>query len=137
MKFRKLAMALSLLTFSAIAITSEAADRADRRQIRQRARIQNGLQSDEITKGEAHRLRQSARAVRRAEHRIEKDGVVTDKEKARLEKMQDARSRQIYRVKHNDNKPGQNNQTPVDNSANAPIPSPEPAVSSPTAPESQ
>ncbi len=83
---------------------AEARDRVDRRQTRQNARVYDGKQSGEITDQEAARLRHSKRIVRRAENRAESDGVVTDAEKVALEKMQDARSKQIHRIKSNDKK---------------------------------
>ncbi len=118
MNTTKIALAaIGLLLVTGLANSAEARDRADRRQGRQNHRVHDGIRSDEITKGEAARLRESKRAIRRTEKRVESDGVVTDKEKARLEKKQDARSRQIYRLKHNDKK---DSQTP------APIPPPAP-----------
>ena len=93
---------LGLLLVSTLGITAEARDRADRRQVRQAERVHDGKDSGEITPAEAQRLRESKRVIRRTEKRVEADGVVTPKEKALLEKEQDARSRQINRLKHND-----------------------------------
>lgn len=101
---------LGTLALSSVFATSEAEarDRVDRRQTRQNARVAEGKQSGEITEGEAARLRHTKRVVRRNEKRAEADGIVTDAEKARLEKMQDARSQQIHRLKHNE----KTNETP-------------------------
>ena len=93
---------LGLLLVSALGNTAEARDRVDRRQARQSARVHQGKESGEITPAEAARLRESNRIVRRTEKRAEADGVVTPNEKAHLEREQDARSRQINRLKHND-----------------------------------
>ena len=99
----KIALAsIGLLLFTALTSSAEARDRVDRRQGRQSHRVHEGMKSGEITDGEAARLRASKRAVRRTEKRVESDGVVTGKEEARLENKQDARSRQIHRIKHND-----------------------------------
>lgn len=87
-----------------ISVTSaHARDRVDNRQIRQQARIHAGKESGEITQNEAARLRISKREIRRLERRAEADGNVTPDEAARLERRQDARSRQIHRLKNNDN----------------------------------
>ncbi len=103
MNKRKIALAsIGLLLVTGLTASAEARDRADRRQGRQNHRVHDGIKSGEITNGEAARLRESKRAVRRTEKRVESDGVVTAKEKARLEHKQDARSRQINRLKHND-----------------------------------
>lgn len=93
---------LSLLFVSTLGITAEARERGDRRQVRQAERVHQGKESGQITPAEASRLRESKRDVRRTEKRAEADGVVTSKEKAHIEREQDARSRQINRIKHND-----------------------------------
>jgi len=96
-----------ILATAATVRSSEAnAARRDVRQARQHARIHQGVQSDELTRGEAHRVRKNQRRINRLENRAENDGVVTATEKARLENAQDRASRQIYRLKHNDNQRG-------------------------------
>jgi hypothetical protein len=77
------------------------AARHDRRQNRQGARIHQGVNSGELTKGEAHRARSQQRKIKRMENRMEADGM-TPKEAARLEKAQDKASKNIYDMKHND-----------------------------------
>lgn len=104
----RLLLGTVILTSAFVTSEAEARDRVDRRQTRQNVRVQEGKQSGEITEGEAARLRHTKRVVRRSEKRAEADGVVTDAEKARLEKMQDTRSQQIHRLKHND----KTNETP-------------------------
>ncbi len=80
---------------------STATPRVDRREARQRARIAQGVQSGQLTAGEAARLRAGQRRVHRIEHRAKADGVVTPRERARLERGQDRQSRAIHRLKHN------------------------------------
>ncbi len=99
-------MKTSILSVLAILISvtsAHARDRVDNRQTRQQARIHAGKESGEITQSEAARLRMSKREIRRLERRAEADGNVTAGEAARLERRQDARSRQIHRLKNNDN----------------------------------
>jgi len=97
----------SLLIALAVTITFAEAARRDNRQARQQSRIQQGVKSGELTKGEAAKARAQQRGVRRAERRAEADGEVTDAEKARIEKRQDRASKTIHRLKHNDRKRGE------------------------------
>jgi hypothetical protein len=97
---RLIVIAGLLAALTALAGTAEAA-RVDRRQARQHARIVQGVRSGELTRGEVARLRAGQRHVRRAEFRAERDGVLTPRERARLEWQQDRQSRAIHRLKHN------------------------------------
>jgi hypothetical protein len=95
-----LGLALALTTFSN---SAEARSREDRRQTRQSVRIQEGRASDDLTRTELKQTRKSGKAIRRAERRFENnDGEIGAKEAKALENMQDARSRQIQRLKNND-----------------------------------
>jgi len=87
---------LSTLIFAQMA----QADRVDRRQHRQRARIYEGVKSGELTREEAKKLRAGERHLRRMERRAKADGEVSDKEAARLERTQDRLSDRIYKEKH-------------------------------------
>ena len=98
----RIVLASSLLISTAWAQVSEARDRHDRRQGAQRARVHDGRESGELTRGELRRVRQSGAVVRRAERRAQADGQVSESEAQRLERLQDRRSRQIHRLKHND-----------------------------------
>ncbi len=93
-----LAVAFSLPAF---------AGREDRRQIRQRARVHEGVRDGDLTRQEAAKLRAGQRHVRRLERRAEKDGVVTAEEKARLEKAQDRQSEKIEKEKHDEQTRGE------------------------------
>jgi hypothetical protein len=94
-----------LASFTSI---SAMADRHDRRQVRQGARIHQGMKGGELTQGEAGKMKRTQARIRRKERKFEADGVVTPQEKAKLEKMQDRANKQIHKLKHNDNKPGEN-----------------------------
>ena len=86
------------------AFTAEARSntpRVDRRELRQHARIQQGVRSGELTRGEAWRLRAGQSHVRRMERRAKFDGRLTPRERARLDRAQDRQSRRIFRLKHN------------------------------------
>lgn len=91
------------LTTTAISGLAEARGREDRRQTRQSVRIQEGRASGELTKVEMKKLRASGKAIKQAEKRFENnDGEIGEKEAKALEAMQDARSKQIHRLKHDD-----------------------------------
>lgn len=94
------AMALTMLT-AAVASAHAATPRVDQRQANQRARIQQGVRSGELTRGEASRLRAGQRHVNRVERRAKADGVVTGRERAHLNHAQNVQSRHIARLKHN------------------------------------
>ena len=89
--------ALSAITAQAQTLTP----RVDRRELRQHERIQQGVRSGELTRGEASRLRAGQRHVDRLEQRAERNGVVTSRERARLDRAQDRQSRRIWKLKHN------------------------------------
>lgn len=98
---------VALLGLAAISFTSiensQARGREDRRQTRQSARIHEGRATGDLTRAEMRQVHRSGKAVRHAEKRFENnDGQIGEKEAKVLENMQDARSKQIYRLKHND-----------------------------------
>ncbi len=83
-------------------MTSEA--QVDQRQENQGKRIEQGVQSGELTEKEQHRLERKQRNIEKAQKRAEADGTVDDQEKRRLKRMQNRASREIYRKKHNERK---------------------------------
>jgi hypothetical protein len=88
-----------LAAFASLAVAGTPV--VNKRQVRQHARIAQGVASGELTKGEAVRLRAGQRHLRRQERRARSDGVVTARERVRLQHMQNRESRTIYRLKHN------------------------------------
>lgn len=72
----------------------------DQRQDYQQNRIEQGIQSGQITRSEAYRLEQGERAIDRAQARARADGVVTQQERNRIERMTDREGREIYRQSH-------------------------------------
>ena len=73
----------------------------DWREHRQQERIYQGVRSGQITPGEYARLEREQAHIRRAEARMKSDGVLTRNERARLARMENKASRDIYRAKHN------------------------------------
>jgi hypothetical protein len=72
----------------------------DARQQNQRERIVNGVQNGELTKRETRRLAAGQVHLNRVERRAEADGVVTARERARLQHEANQQSRRIHRQKH-------------------------------------
>ena len=75
--------------------------RIDRREVKQHARIHQGVKSGELTRPEARNLRHGQRHVHRMEHRAKADGKVTAAERAHITAAQNHESRKIVRKKHN------------------------------------
>jgi hypothetical protein len=103
MKVLRVLFAVAAIT-ALTALTAEArcsTPRVDRRELRQHARIQQGVRSGELTRGEAWRLRAGQGHVRGMERRAKLDGTVSPRERIRLERAQDRQSRRIFRLKHN------------------------------------
>jgi uncharacterized membrane protein YebE (DUF533 family) len=94
------------LTIAALTATASVAQtttpRIDHRQVRQEARIHQGVRSGELTKRETMRLQAGERHIQRMKMRAKADGVVTPTERARIGRAQNRESRRIYRLKHND-----------------------------------
>ena len=73
----------------------------DRRELRQRVRIHQGVASGELTPLEALHLRMGERHIRRMELRCRADGRVGPRERGRLQCALDRQSARIWRLKHN------------------------------------
>lgn len=72
----------------------------DQREANQRARIHQGVQSGELTKPEARRLRVGEARLHLNEARAKEDGKVTPAERAKLEREANHESTRIHRQKH-------------------------------------
>ena len=78
------------------------ADYLDRRQTRQLRRIEQGIDSGELTPKEARRLTRQQRRIAGVEREFYEDGRYSRKERRILEAKLDKASDAIYRKKHND-----------------------------------
>ena len=90
-------LALVLVSGSAFAGTPY----VDNREHRQAHRIYDGIQSGQLTYGEAAQLIRGQARVRRLERYFKSDGVVTPGERAVLHHKLNQQSRRIYYKKHN------------------------------------
>jgi len=72
------------------------------RQLRQQARIQQGIRSGQLTPRETRRLEREQRRINRAKERmLRNDGRLGPRERMRLNRMQNRASRHIFNKKHN------------------------------------
>ncbi len=76
----------------------------DNRQVNQKARIKQGVKSGELTAKETVRLVKGQKQLHRMENRAKADGIVTNKERARLQHKANKESRKIFRNKHDGQK---------------------------------
>ena len=75
--------------------------KVDKRQKIQKERIFHGIHNGELTRKEARLLAKEQKHIKRAERRAESDGIVTKRERIRLDRKQDRASRHITKTKHN------------------------------------
>lgn len=73
----------------------------DKREVRQERRITQGIRSGQLTPAEAANLQAREAKLNAHEARAKSDGVVTKKERARLQAEANRDSRAIHRKKHN------------------------------------
>ena len=71
------------------------------RNINQQNRIEQGIQSGQLTNKEASQLERGQARVDRAEARAGADGHVSAREQGRIQHRENTQSKQIYRDKHN------------------------------------
>lgn len=91
----------NLMIVSLILVTSLAhAGRVDKREQRQAARIQKGIDNGSLNQAEVKRLEAQQRRIDSVENRVAADGKVTKKEALHMENMQDRASRNIHHQKH-------------------------------------
>lgn len=72
----------------------------DQRQANQEQRVDQGVVSGQLNKREANRLNRQQRQINKVEGKAKADGVVTKKERVRINKAQNRASHQIAREKH-------------------------------------
>jgi hypothetical protein len=103
----KTLIAASLLTLFSASVFAQApatpntnTPRVDKREVRQEARIQQGVASGELNAKETARMEKGQDRVESAEAKAKADGNVTKKERAHLTHMQNKQSKRIARQKH-------------------------------------
>jgi hypothetical protein len=101
-----LVLALGLLCGTAAAQDQPApapkTPRITKRQINQQERIQQGVKSGELTKGETRLLEKEQMKIQKDKKAAKADGVVTPQERRKILREQNKASRDIKRLKHNE-----------------------------------
>jgi len=77
----------------------------NKRQRIQKNRVIGGVKSGELTRAETRRLVKQQRAINRLERSYKSDGHLTKRERVNLHRAQNRASRNIYRQKHNRQRP--------------------------------
>src|SRR5262249_33976612 len=71
------------------------------RDVNQQDRVENGLNSGQLSTGEAAHIEKGESKIDATEAKDMQNGSLSPQEKRRLQRMQNRESRQIYRDKHN------------------------------------
>lgn len=94
--------AISIVAASLVGVASAQTTGSEvQRNVNQQERIEQGLQSGQLSTKEASKLEKGEARVEKMEANANKDGTLTDAEKARIQKAQNAESRAIGSAKHN------------------------------------
>ncbi len=80
-----------------ISLGSSMADTFRNRQLNQERRIQQGIRSGELTPRESRKLQKEVNRICRERRWASKDGVITPRERNRIDRHLDHASRDIYR----------------------------------------
>jgi len=100
MKTRKIVSAVVLVFASGTALAQSTGSEVQRN-VNQQQRIEQGLQSGQLTTKEAAKAERGEARVEKMEANSNRDGNLTPAEKARIQKAQNAESADIARLKHN------------------------------------
>ena len=92
-------VAAALVSASVISFTAMS-ETLNERQFKQKLRIAEGVESGELTARETARMLKGQAQLQRMENRAKADGVVTLKERARLQAKANKESAKIYHNKH-------------------------------------
>ena len=98
--FKSMFVAASMALVSVASMAQISTPRVDAREVKQDARIQQGVASGQLTPKETYRLEKQQAAINRVEAKAKADGTVTKAERQRLNHLQNRASKDIYRRKH-------------------------------------
>ena len=103
-KTKSTIIAMMLAALPAVALAQStgttSTPRVDQRQAEQQKRINQGVQSGQLTAKETARLEKGQAHVQKMENKAVADNKVTKKERAHIAHAQDKQSRKIHREKH-------------------------------------
>lgn len=91
---------LAVVAALALALPAAAGPLGHDREEHQQSRIREGVQSGELTRGEAKKLHKEQRRIDARQKKAKCDGVVTRKEAKKIDRAQDRANRDIHRQKH-------------------------------------
>jgi hypothetical protein len=97
-----LAPLLAVISLPATAHRDHGRDGFHPRLERQEMRIGHGIRSGALTRHETKKLYKQRKQLRKMRHKFASDGVLTPRERARLQRELHKDSRLIYKLKHND-----------------------------------
>lgn len=92
------------LMLSTVSIAGPKDPGIQKREQNQEKRIQQGVQSGQLTPAEAAKLEAQQAKIKQDEERMKADGKLTKAERRKLKREQDQASKNIYRKKHNEQK---------------------------------
>ena len=95
------AIAVAMLTLSATAYAGTNDPVIQQREVNQQNRIDQGIQSGQLTPHEAGRLEAQQDRIQQKETRMKSDGNLTKQDRVKLTRAQNRASRNIFRKKHN------------------------------------
>lgn len=103
---KKILLLLTVMLFMvyASAMAQTVTPKSDVRQGIQQARIAQGVRSGDLTRAERRALKTQQRHIRRVERRAKSDGVVTPREKSKINRKQNRANRNIRRQKNDGDK---------------------------------
>jgi len=92
-----------LLSFAMTSLQAQTqTPKVTQQQVTQHKRIGQGVRSGELTRKETRELQRQQRSIHRNKKRAQSDGIVTPRERVRLDARQKNASGNIYQKKHND-----------------------------------
>ena len=94
-------IALALSSVLSVSAHAQSAASETQRDANQQERIEQGLQSGQLSTREAGSLERDQQRIDRTEARDMRDGSLSPQEKVQLQHEQNQASRDIYRDKHN------------------------------------
>ena len=102
MNFKKILLGMCAFLIMQVTATAQTVTpQVKQHQINQQKRIHQGVRSGELNKRETVQLQKQQKKVNQHKKVVKSDGVVTPKERARLQAHQAKASKSIYRKKHN------------------------------------
>ena len=95
------AIALAVSALVAVPALAQTTSSEVQRDVNQQQRIENGLQSGQLSTKEAARLEKGEANIEKMESKAEANGNLSNAEKQRIQRAQNKESQEIYRDTHN------------------------------------